>query len=64
MDSNNGTNNHAPMPVAFFGIAVGSLALAGAWRAAARECDTAQGQRALHRTPRRGRLTLSADAID
>jgi tellurite resistance protein len=26
----------APMPVAFFGIAVGSLALAGAWRAAAR----------------------------
>lgn len=36
MDSNNGTNNHAPMPVAFFGIAVGSLALAGAWRAAAR----------------------------
>ena len=36
MNSNNGTNNRAPMPVAFFGIAVGSLALAGAWRAAAR----------------------------
>ncbi|SAL57168.1 Tellurite resistance protein TehA [Caballeronia cordobensis] len=35
MNSNNGTNNRAPMPVAFFGIAVGSLALAGAWRAAA-----------------------------
>jgi tellurite resistance protein len=36
MNSNNGTNNRAPMPVAFFGIAVGALALAGAWRAAAR----------------------------
>ncbi|SAK70259.1 Tellurite resistance protein TehA [Caballeronia pedi] len=36
MNGNNGTNNRAPMPVAFFGIAVGSLALAGAWRAAAR----------------------------
>ena len=40
MNSNNGTNeraeHRAPMPVAFFGIAVGSLALAGAWRAAAR----------------------------
>ncbi|MDR5765230.1 MULTISPECIES: dicarboxylate transporter/tellurite-resistance protein TehA [unclassified Caballeronia] len=36
MNSNNGTNNRAPMPAAFFGIAVGGLALAGAWRAAAR----------------------------
>ncbi|WP_250513168.1 dicarboxylate transporter/tellurite-resistance protein TehA [Caballeronia sp. INDeC2] len=36
MDNSNGTNNQGPMPVAFFGIAVGSLALAGAWRAAAR----------------------------
>ncbi|SPB16330.1 Tellurite resistance protein TehA [Caballeronia novacaledonica] len=36
MDNSNGTNNHAPMPVAFFGIGVGLLALAGAWRAAAR----------------------------
>ncbi|SAL02970.1 Tellurite resistance protein TehA [Caballeronia fortuita] len=36
MNSNNGTTNRTPMPVAFFGIAVGALALAGAWRAAAR----------------------------
>ncbi|BCQ23350.1 dicarboxylate transporter/tellurite-resistance protein TehA [Caballeronia sp. NK8] len=36
MNGTNGTNNRAPMPVAFFGIAVGFLALAGAWRAAAR----------------------------
>ncbi|BAN23209.1 dicarboxylate transporter/tellurite-resistance protein TehA [Caballeronia insecticola] len=39
MNSNKGTdhsNGHAPMPVAFFGVAVGGLALAGAWRAAAR----------------------------
>lgn len=36
MDNGNGTNKYAPMPVAFFGIGVGALALAGAWRAAAR----------------------------
>lgn len=36
MDNGNGTNKSAPMPVAFFGIGVGALALAGAWRAAAR----------------------------
>ncbi|KMZ11784.1 Tellurite resistance protein TehA [Candidatus Burkholderia humilis] len=30
------TNHRTPMPVAFFGIAVGSLALVGAWCAAAR----------------------------
>ncbi|SAK63021.1 Tellurite resistance protein TehA [Caballeronia temeraria] len=36
MNNTNGTNNRSPMPVAFFGIAVGSMALAGAWRAAAR----------------------------
>ncbi|SAL84232.1 Tellurite resistance protein TehA [Caballeronia arvi] len=35
MNGNNGTNNRAPMPVAFIGIGVGLLALAGAWRAAA-----------------------------
>lgn len=35
-DTNNGARHGAPMPVAFFGIAVGALALAGAWRAAAR----------------------------
>jgi tellurite resistance protein len=36
METNHLPLNCAPMPVAFFGIAVGSLALAGAWRAAAR----------------------------
>ncbi|CAL8473998.1 dicarboxylate transporter/tellurite-resistance protein TehA [Caballeronia sp. S22] len=36
MDNGNGKNKYAPMPVAFFGIGVGALALAGAWRAAAR----------------------------
>jgi tellurite resistance protein len=36
MDTNHPANHRGPMPVAFFGIAVGSLALAGAWRAAAR----------------------------
>lgn len=36
MNSNSATHQPAPMPVAFFGIAVGALAFAGAWRAAAR----------------------------
>ncbi|MDR5771536.1 MULTISPECIES: dicarboxylate transporter/tellurite-resistance protein TehA [unclassified Caballeronia] len=35
MDTNDRMNKRQPMPVAFFGIAVGLLALAGAWRAAA-----------------------------
>jgi tellurite resistance protein len=36
MDTRDSMKHRSPMPVAFFGIAVGSLALAGAWRAAAR----------------------------
>ena len=36
MDKNQPASRPGPMPVAFFGIAVGALALAGAWRAAAR----------------------------
>ncbi|WP_277184519.1 dicarboxylate transporter/tellurite-resistance protein TehA [Caballeronia sp. BR00000012568055] len=39
MDTRNESNHaaeRAPLPVAFFGIAVGILALAGAWRAAAK----------------------------
>ena len=36
MDKNQPATRPGPMPVAFFGIAVGALALAGAWRAAAR----------------------------
>ncbi|WP_244815975.1 dicarboxylate transporter/tellurite-resistance protein TehA [Caballeronia sp. Lep1P3] len=35
MNNDESANRRAPMPVAFFGIAVGALALAGAWRAAA-----------------------------
>lgn len=35
MDNNIRATQHQPMPVAFFGIAVGALALAGAWRSAA-----------------------------
>ncbi|MDR5820277.1 dicarboxylate transporter/tellurite-resistance protein TehA [Caballeronia sp. LZ043] len=35
-NSNSATPQPAPMPVAFFGIPVGALAFAGAWRAAAR----------------------------
>ncbi len=47
MDINHRTNQHGPMPVAFFGIAVGSLALAGAWRAAARDWTLPHGLPAL-----------------
>lgn len=36
MDKNQPATRPGSMPVAFFGIAVGALALAGAWRAAAR----------------------------
>ncbi len=47
MDTNHRRNQHGPMPVAFFGIAVGSLALAGAWRAAARVWTLPHGLPAL-----------------
>ncbi len=36
MNTQDRSNHRGPMPAGFFGIAVGSLALAGAWRTAAR----------------------------
>ncbi|MDR5854571.1 dicarboxylate transporter/tellurite-resistance protein TehA [Caballeronia sp. LZ062] len=47
MDNNQSASRPGPMPVAFFGIAVGALALAGAWRAAARVWQVPHGVPAL-----------------
>ncbi|WP_250451581.1 dicarboxylate transporter/tellurite-resistance protein TehA [Caballeronia sp. ATUFL_M2_KS44] len=55
MNTDLSAHHQAPMPAAFFGIAVGSLALAGAWRAAANVWAIPQSVPAL--------LTVAALAV-